>query len=121
MKRPRQDTRDEKEQIQFEQDLYRALRLEGLLLPETEGEVRAAEADDLCEAPPLALRDPRTVLKRVRSKPHQTSSAGPAASPEIEDNLARAAREGGKIPPEVEREMQRDREAAERKKYGNEG
>jgi hypothetical protein len=121
MERQRPHKHEDEEQIQFEQDLCRALRLGGLLLPETEEEVRAAEAENLSEALPLELRDPHTVLKRVRGRRHKVVSIGETASHEIEENLARAAREGGKIPPDVERVMQRDREAAERKRSGNEG
>jgi hypothetical protein len=106
--------------IQFEKDLHCALRQEGLLLPETEEEVGAAEAQKGAAALPLELRDPRAVLKRVRGRRRKAVPVGTNIS-DAEDDLARAAREGGKIPPDVERLMQCDREAAERKKYGNKG
>lgn len=121
MERQRRHKHDQEDEIQFEEDLHRALRLEGLLVPETEEEVCAAEAQNLGDAPPLELRDPYAVLKRVRGRRRNAVPSGGAGSPETEENLARAAREGGKIPPDVERLMRGDREAAERKKYGNEG
>jgi hypothetical protein len=121
MERRRKPKDEGEDQIHFEEDLYKALRLEGLLLPETEEEVSVAEARGLTDAPPLELRDSHAVLKRVKARRPRTRPGGRTASAEIEDNLARAAREGGRIPPDVERVMQLDRDAAERKKYGNEG
>lgn len=121
MERQRRHKHDQEDEIQFEKDLHSALRLEGILLPETEAEVSAAEAQNCGAAPPLELRDAYAVLKRARGRRRKAVPTVGAASSETEENLARAAREGGKIPPDVERVMQRDRETAERKKYGSEG
>ncbi|MBN1344546.1 MAG: hypothetical protein JXQ73_17785 [Phycisphaerae bacterium] len=97
----------------------RALREMGWTVPQTEDDVRSAEVElaefmrpeDL----PPELNDPGAVLDRPSDAPH--AAPNPLQFPqghEIEENLARAAREGIRIPPELEEILRRDREAAER-------
>jgi hypothetical protein len=89
----------------------------GWTVPQCEDDVRRAE-ERLDEAPaplPASLEDPNVVFNR----PDDQTRAEPdvvlfPSDPLIEENLARAAREGGPIPPEIEERMRRDREAAER-------
>ena len=85
----------------------------GWLLPETEQQV-AAEEENLEDVQlPPSLLDPYAVLDRVAASTKKPRT-DPASSEELEQELARAAREGaGQIPAEVEDQMKRDREAAE--------
>lgn len=105
---------------QLEREVFEALRQEGWILPETEQEVRLAE-EDLERAPvvlPPELSDPSDVLKRVGQPVRFKSLAPGAGDQRIESDLARAARESGTIPPDVEERMRRDRQEAERKRDG---
>jgi len=118
-RQPRKDKNSEDQaQAEFEQDLHTAMRLSGWVLPETDEEVAAAE-ESSAETPPLPseLIDPYAVLQRAQSGPKLLAKVT-HSTPEIEANLARAAREGGEIPPDVENLMEADREAAEQKKHG---
>src|SRR5260370_41577513 len=109
MERQRSHKHDQEDEIQFEKDLHRALRLEGILLPETEAEVSASEAQNCGAAPPLEFRDAHAVVKRERGRRGEAVSTVGTASPQTEENLARAAREGGQRPADVHRDMRRDR------------
>ena len=95
----------------------------GWMLPETESEFR--ETDDSCDEEPLpaALRDappvPRQARRQTagRSTPVQES----LSNPEIDQALARAAREGRSgLPPEIEERMRSDRARAEKRVQNNE-
>ena len=96
----------------LERDVHEALKAMGWLMPESEAEVQAAEAEVPESAAPLpaALMDPDKVLTGQ-------SGAAPAAALPLgivaDEHLARAARAGGPIPPEIEEQMRRDRQAAE--------
>ncbi len=91
-----------------------ALLKKGLRLPVTEEEVAAAEEElakndvklpaELAETPDL-LSPPPPV--RPRSLTHI------GEPPDLEQEMARAAREGGQITPETEEKMRLDRLAAE--------
>ncbi len=102
---------------QLERDVFEALWQEGWVLPETEEEVRRAEAD-LESVPvvlPPELSSPCNALKRMGQPSRFKSLASPGEDNQIESDLARAAREGGTIPPDVEQKMRKDRQEAERK------
>jgi len=94
-----------------------ALGVTGARLPRTEREVAAAEAA-LVEGDvrlPAALADANVVFERSG----ETDGSEPTARPlptakDVEVELARAAREGGVVTPEIEKRMRTDREAAER-------
>ena len=93
-------------------DVHRALKGLGWLVPEGEAEVAAAEAEagaDATSLPP-ALRDADSVF--VGGAQDAAPSALPPES-EADEHLARAARDGGTMPPEIEAQMRRDRQAAE--------
>lgn len=102
----------------LERDLRAALGAVGWLPPETPDEVARAEAELAASAPavPGALADPAAAWSRretdlpVLRLPGFSDDAPTAAK-----DLARAARHGGRITPEVEEQMRRDREEAERK------
>jgi|GEM_PF-2229265 len=90
-----------------------AFEQKGWLLPTTEAAVAAAEArleetaGEAADPPPFAqvAAEPRQPGRRWQVLPRK-------AAP-VEEALARAAREGAPLTPEVEQAMQRDRAAAE--------
>jgi hypothetical protein len=96
--------------------VHRALVKKGLCLPVTEGEVAAAE-QDLAKHPmklPASLAELPDFLSP--SRPLRPRFAGFVREPtELEDEMARAAREGGEITPDLEEKMRRDRLEAESK------
>lgn len=95
-------------------ELASLLRLAGLGLPKTKAEVAAAEKW-LAENPvtlPASLDDPETVFCRPAANVLRFP-AKDQPTPATE-HLARAARDGREIPPEVEQRMREDREKAER-------
>jgi len=98
----------------LEREVMRAMRGEGWLAPETEEEVLETEGKLASEriTMPTSLDHPRELLHRPIEIRTAQSKLAPKSS-EVEENLARAAREGGKISPEVEQRMKRDRDAAE--------
>jgi len=101
----------------IEQAVFEAMRLGGWILPQTPAEVLQAEKG-LSESPvtlPEGLADPYAVLDRPRRTIHFGWQTGARHDTSVEQNLAQAAREGGEIPPEVRKRMQKDRRAAEGK------
>ena len=96
--------------------VYEALKCLGWAVPDSADDVRRAEAE-LSESPtpmPESLQDAAAVFegKAAGGMANVSLTAlGPDA--QVEENLAQAAREGGKIPPEIEEQMRRDRLAAE--------
>ena len=114
-KRKRSTPNDEGHET-FQADIYQAAKSLRWVVPECEDDVRRAEADLSAGAPPLpeSLTDPATVLEGRTAG--DRDGARPSLSPpdaQAEQNLARAARKGAKIPPEIEERMCRDRDAAE--------
>ena len=97
-------------------ELHRAFSSLGWRLPETEDEI--AEAEEWVEKhPPLVppeIADSEQALARPRGRAIAIRKVSLEADDAIEENLARAAREGGSIPPEIEERMRKDREDAER-------
>lgn len=101
----------------LEQQVYEAFLARGWIIPQTEGDVSKTEAkiaaiDD--QELPDQLRDPYTVLSRAIETRPKVVALSPAVS-ETPELLARAAREGKDIPPDIEERMRYDREMAERK------
>ena len=98
-----------------EQDVHAALVAMGWVPPTAEQDIAAVEVQ-LRESPvkpPAELADPAAVLDRPIRQAAPTVLHFPDA-PDIDATLARAAREGGAVTPEVEEVMRRDRTAAER-------
>lgn len=100
-----------------ERDLHDAMRALGWVVPECDADV--ARAEDALSADPVALPEALQDARAVFEGRSDPSRAAPARLPlsgsrYIDATLARAAREGGTITPEVEQTMRRDREAAER-------
>lgn len=91
-----------------------ALVREGKLLPSTDEELARLE-EEIAKDPlplPTSLRDPDVVLDRPRGRKPQFQPRAHDIGPQKSagDLLARAAREGGAISPEVEEEMRHQRE-----------
>jgi hypothetical protein len=95
--------------------IYDAMRALGWMIPTTEEDVEEAELMLSKEEPPLPeeLQDPYQTLDGMDSDCLPFDPAPVAVDAEVEENLARAAREGGVIRPEIERRMRADRQAAE--------
>lgn len=98
----------------IEDSVYRVLRSQGLLAPETVDEVFAAEREIAGEQVtlPEGLRD----CDRVFQQKRPLSSSRPlfaTASPETRENLACAARGSCEVSPEVEQRMRDDRQREE--------
>lgn len=96
--------------------LHRTLSSLGWRLPETEDEI--AEAEEWVEnhphnVPPH-IADPAQALARPRGGVIPLRPVSLEAEEAVEENLGRAAREGGSIPPEIEERMKKDRDDAER-------
>ena len=95
--------------------VHAAMTALGWVPPTDETEVRQAERNLPAEADlPETLRDPRSVFERSGAR----AAGGRAVIPcpgdvDIDATLARAAREGSRITPEIEQAMRRDREQAE--------
>ena len=105
----------------LERKIYATLRSKGLIIPITAQEVLDAEAmmkGNMIELPE-ELRDPEVILNRSKQKLSIKFSPLSSSNKEMEENLARAAREDGNISPEIEERMRKDREVAE-KKHKNE-
>lgn len=63
---------------------------------------------------PAELSDPGLIIQKIRQREIAAKEKMASVNQSIAENLARAAREGGKISPEIEERMKRDREATER-------
>lgn len=101
--------------VNVEQHAYEAMRLLGWIIPTTEDDVERAEAMLTTEKIdlPQQLKDPYQLLESLDSDCPSFDPEPVAADVDVEENLARAAREGGTILPEIEQRMRRDRQAAE--------
>jgi hypothetical protein len=111
--------KDEESSMEFddlELQVYEAFLARGWIIPQTEAEVSRAEAEMVgeCDELPAELRDPYAVLSRALETGAKVLALHPVDDEEMPKQLARAAREGKDIPPEIEERMRHDREAAER-------
>jgi hypothetical protein len=100
-----------------EADVHQALRSLGWVTPECEDDVRRAEAELSGNATPLpeSLTNAGAVFKdKAAGGLADVKPVSFSADPVAGENLARAARQGGKVPPEIEDRMHRDRQEAER-------
>ena len=101
----------------LEADAARAAVRLGWRLPTSEEEVQAAEQTPAIESVrlPDALGNPKEVLERGRKlSGDETLTVALHSDEATESTLARAAREAGRLTPEVREAMRRDRDAAEK-------
>lgn len=104
--------------LNIDESLIRRAMLElKWVIPTTPEEVEQAESllrDDTIQLP-AELANPLDVLERASTPPARHSN--PQVLPKdtaVQENLARAAREGGTIPADVQERMKQDRDDAER-------
>ena len=101
----------------FEREILHAMHDEDWLAPETEDAVTRAEtrlAEERVSIP-TSFERPRDLL-RHRGNIRIIGRTERNEQNEAREDLARAAREGGKISPEIEERMKADRDHAESKK-----
>ncbi|NTW49024.1 MAG: hypothetical protein HGB19_04680 [Chlorobiales bacterium] len=100
----------------LDETIYKAMLSLGWLRQLEEETLKNDER--LCEQSethlPSGLTDPGTVIKKIRQRDAATKQNIISFDQRIADNLARAAREGGEITPEIEERMRRDRKTSER-------
>ena len=108
--RPSEDRDDE-----IERRLYEHMRKQGQLIPGTPEEVEAAEK----WLAKQSIQLPETLRKHKSEScaPHRVLTF-PTATNQATQGLARAAREGKAVPPEIEEQMKKDREQKEREAKG---
>src|SRR5262245_19402847 len=110
------DDRERRSEEDVEQLIYDAMQSLGWLIAQTPEDVARAEealAEEAVELPD-SLRDPYAVLDAPPKE--RAARRRPLPENDAADQLARVAREGGTIPPEVEAQMRKDRERAERER-----
>jgi len=97
--------------------IHEAMRSLGWTVPQCEEDVLCAEAELAASPSPLPadLHDPNAAFQRRDESAGSEVLLPFPGDADIDATLARAAREAGHIPPEIEQAMRRDREAAERK------
>lgn len=103
------------DEARLERLLYDACRSGGALFATTAEDVAREEqrqAEESIELP-QELNDPECVWSSVRP-PRERPRLTPLVDQAATENLARAARSGTSIPAEIEEQMHRDREAAEK-------
>ncbi len=116
----RQENRQSGEDAgRLNQDVCATLKSMGWLVPESEEQVRQAEAAlalaETSATIPRELVDPEAAWTRSSEASYPgPGSLGFPADPASEQHMARAAREGGDISPEIEDKMHRDRKDAEK-------
>lgn len=104
----------------LDQAIHDTMRLGGWVLPKFPKEIERSE-QLMAEEPvklPQGLADPFAILSRPSRRPRFSVPLPESASGSAEQNLARAAREGGDIPPEVQEQMAKDRKASKGKANG---
>jgi len=117
-KKTHKDIEPSEEFEELELQVCEAFLARGWIIPQTEADVSRAEAEmaaEVCEELPSKLRDPCAVLRRSLERRAKVLSLQPAEDDETTEHMARAARSGKAIPPEIEERMRQDRETAERK------
>ena len=110
-------------EAQLERWVYEAFRLAAKVAPESEEEIARLE-QELAGNPtqlPASLQNAQAVYERITNRrDHQQPVMKLPVSSGATENLARAARDGKTIPPEIEKLMQQDRERAHRDKHTKE-
>ncbi len=104
-----------------EKALYEALKRYGYIFPETEDELKHFE-ESISKMKlnfPDKFNDPLKILEV--GKIEKIEGYITFSDEEIEENLAQAAREGSEIPDEVLKQMEIDRQKAEKAKSDDDG
>ena len=109
------ENKDRKPDVRkLERQIFRAMRAEGWLAPETVPEVQETErtlAGDLMDVSDASFERARALLQSTAAPKIIQLSKPKARLMDSSENLARAAREGGTVSPDTEERMRRDRDA----------
>ena len=108
---------DQTDNDQVERDVHEALKSLGWATPDNEDDVTRLEAEisqGTVELPETLKDTGRVFQARPQEDPTTIELPHFSADVETQDSLARAARAGKPIPPEIEEIMRRDRQAAQR-------
>ena len=98
---------------EFEAALHSALQAAGHFFPETENDIASLEATmDMNGVPTPDSQKFRQLLRKSGGKIVRLPNTAKITSSEIQENLAMAARNGGKISEEVRKRMDADRAKA---------
>jgi hypothetical protein len=99
----------------IENAFVKSLRHHGFLFPETQTELEIVKSKKEIEEVPLPseLEDPMQIIRR--GKIESISSVEFPENSDVEENLARAAREGKDIPDDVKNQMKKDKDSSKRK------
>lgn len=107
-----------REEREFSELFYEALKDEGLGIPTTIEEVETAERKGVeidFKDLPTRLQDAAEVLRQRKPFTLKFKKPNPEEEPCENRQLARAARLGGEIPKDIEDRMRKDKEAAKGK------
>lgn len=106
-----QENRDD-----LDEAIYNSMVSLGWVVQLEEGTLKNDER--LCEQSefdlPRGLTDPVAVIKKIRQREADAKKRIISFDQHTAENLARAAREGSEITPEIEKRMRRDRKTSER-------
>ena len=102
----------------FDEQVFRGLLAEGMVVPENPEELRICEASNTTPSSlPENLRDPDTVLRRIKERiAGKERQAIPFPLPqeaELTEELERAARNGSAIPAAIDAKMAANRKIAD--------
>jgi hypothetical protein len=99
----------------IENAFVKSLRQHGFLFPATQTDLEAIKnKKEIGEVPlPSDLENPMQIIERGKIK--SISSGDFPDNSEVEENLARAAREGKDIPDDVKNQMKKDKDSSKRK------
>lgn len=105
---------------EFEAALHSALRAAGHLFPESEEDVASLEATmEMGGVPTPDTEKFRQLLRESTERIVTLPNTAKITSCEIQENLAMAARNGGKISDEVRKRMDADRAKAQEQRRDN--
>ncbi len=103
----------------FEEQVFRGLLTEQMVIPETPDELRISEPNAAADPATLPenLRDPDAVLRRIKEritgKEGKTIPFPLPQEPDLTEELERAARNGGAIPAAIDAKMAANRRTAD--------
>lgn len=99
----------------MDESIYSAMRSLGWVRRLDEESLRKDERQykESATELPAELSDPGAIIRKIRERHTASKQNIISLDQSTADNLARAAREGSKITPEIEERMRRDRNTSE--------
>jgi len=117
---PNSERPKEVSDAEFEAALHSALRAAGHFFPESEKDIASLEATMKMDGVPTPdIERFRQLLRESTEKIVRLPNTAKVTSCEIQENLAMAARNGGKISEEVRKRMDADRAKAREQRQDN--